>query len=722
MLGRWSIATLAAMLLAAATPLAAGDLDVLADVANRHTMLAEYLAKQAAPYEAQRDEEIAAIRSVEQLRAWQAKTRVRLIELLGGLPGPAERTRTPLHPRVVGKLVRGDYRVEKIIFESQPRLYVAANLYLPAWKPHGARSAAFIAPVGHWLAGKTFEDYQRLGMEMARHGYALLVYDPIGQGERLEYLDPIAGRDRVGGSGTTAHTLVAQQCFLIGETLTRYFVWDGMRAIDYLLTRPEVDHARIGCIGGSGGGTLTRFISAVDERVKISIPVVSAASKGGVAGAADGEQNLPGNVFARIWSRDQWWLVPPRPLLNLNASEDHSFQTALASLTELKRAYGLFSREGDAVALEAQGRHGIIDEMRQSAYQFIDRFWGDVKGESIRTVKVGEGTLEKPEALWATETGQVITSLGGTTVFDINRQRAGEWLLGARTRVEPGEIRQFVGVPLTVFPYNVRAAGVVERDGYQVEKFALESEPGVSVPGLVFKPKREGKRPAVLFLDDRGKAAEAGAGGELEQLAGRGFVALAIDVRGVGETAPEGVAYPANRTPERMRRDFFFNPAANLARGAMNLGRSLLAMRVQDALAAMQYLAMRPGVNAGDLTVLGRREGGVIAIFVAAVDGRVRRAVADRALVDFRALVENRYYAQPSSLFVPGILRRFDLPQVATAAAPRQILLINTVDGMQRRLAPQTVRMRYNDAANVKAIVDDYPGTLIEVAMGSERL
>ncbi len=521
----------AALVLAAGTAAAADELDVLESVPNRHTMLAEYLARAAAPFEAHRDGEIAAIQSVEQLRAWQTRTRQRFIELLGGLPRP-----TPLNPRVVGKLDRGDYRIERIIFESQPRLYVTANLYLPAWKAPAAVSPAFIAPVGHWLEGKTFEDYQRLGMEMARHGYVLLVYDPIGQGERLEYLDSMNGRDWVGGSGTTAHTLVAQQCFLIGETLTRYFVWDGMRAIDYLLTRPEVDKDRIGSIGGSGGGTLTRFISAVDERVKISIPVVSAASKGGAGGGADGEQNQPGNVFARIWSRDQWWLVPPRPLLNLNASEDHSFATAVASLEELRRGYQLFGREGDVVVLEAQGRHGIIDEMRRSAYQFIDRFWGEAKDHPAR---VGEGALEKPETLWATETGQVYSSLGGTTVFDINRQRAGEWLLAMNQRVQVDRIRRFLDLPSTVVLLGARPAGTVERTERRIEKIVLQTEPGIYVPGLVFVPKGEGKRPAVLFLDDRGKAAEAGPGGELEQLVDRGYVVLAVDVRGLGETAPE---------------------------------------------------------------------------------------------------------------------------------------------------------------------------------------
>jgi len=694
----------------------AQDLDVLPADPNPHAMMARYLAGRAAPFEARRDEEIAAIRTTEQLQAWQNKTRARLIELLGGLPQPS-----PLHPRMVGRLQRGDYTVEKIIYESQPRLYVTANLYLPAWKAPGTTSPAFIAPVGHWIEGKAFEDYQRLGQEMARHGYILFVYDPIGQGERLEYFDPITNQDRGGGSGTTAHTLIAHQCFLIGDTLTKHFIWDGMRAIDYLLTRPEVDKHRIGSMGGSGGGTLTRFISAVDPRVAISIPVVSAASKGGVGGSSDGEQNVPGNVFGRIWSRDHWWLVPPRPLLNLNASEDRSYQTALASLQELKQGYRIFDREADAVVLEAQGRHGIIDDMRRSAYDFIDRYWGSAT--ATRPVQVGVGALEKPQDLWATETGQVWTSLGGATIFDINRQRAGPWVLNnTRARLTTDDIRRFLDLPANVFPLGTRPAGAFRRGDRPVEKLILETEPGILVPALVFSPGGEARRPAVLFLDDRGKAAEAGPGGQIDQLVDRGFLVMTIDVRGLGETAPLGPAPAANRPHERLYRDFTFNPAANLARAAMNLGRPLLAMRVQDALAALHSLASRPDVDTADIRVFGHREGGVIALFAAALDPRVRQAVAHRPLVDFRSLLESRYYAQPASLFVLGILRHFDLPQVVAAAQPRRVLIINAVDALGRRLTAPTVRVRFQPAPNLEAVVHDYPDTLIDLATSTERL
>ena len=154
----------------------------------------------------------------------------------------------------------------------------------------------------------------------------------------------------------------------------------------------------------------------------------------------------------------------------------------------------------------------------------------------------------------------------------------------------------------------------------------------------------------------------------------------------------------------------------------MNLGRPLLAGRVQDALAALQYLASRPDVDPEDIRVFGHREGGVIALFVGALDGRVRQTIAHRALVDFRSLVENRYYAQPASLFVLGVLRYFDLPQVVAAAQPRRVLLINTVDALDRRLATATVRARYRPAANLEVMVHDLPASLVEAVVGTERL
>lgn len=674
-------------------------LPAVPEAAPAEGMVARYLSGLAAEREAERDAEVAAIRTVPQLQAWQRKTRARLINLLGGLP-----PRTPLNARITGVLERGDYRVEKIVYESLPGYFVTANFYLPTWKK---KSPAFIGPVGHWLEGKSYEDYQRLGIEMAKHGYALFTYDPPGQGERMEYFDPVTGHDRGGPKSTTSHTIVGYQCFLAGNSLARYFAWDGIRAIDYLQSRSEIDGDHVGSIGGSGGGTLTRLISALDERVKISIPIVSVATKGGPGGSNDGEQNIAGSVAAGIWLQDQMWLLPPRPVINLLATVDNYFADAKRSISDVQRAYDLFGLKDAAVAIEAEGKHGLLPELRKAAYEFIDRHWRGVT--ELRPVVIGDGDLEKQEDLWATETGQIALSLGGRTSFDVNLEqidaRRSKEASGPATR---DAIREFLNLPEVIRPRSVRVVATEDRGAFRMERVALESEAGVWIPALVLAPNRGGRLPAVLIVDDLGKDRHAAAGGLMEQLAQAGRVVVAIDARGLGETAPAPDPRTAKKTTHELLYNHFFlrSSASVQARAAINLARPLPALRTHDSLVALDYLAGRGDVATGDLRVIGLGEGGVLAMFAAAVDPRVSQVITYRMLADFHSLAANRMYAQPASLFIPRILEHFDLPQVCASIAPRQVLLVNTVDEMGRRLPEADVQSRYRAAPNSRPVVE----------------
>ena len=180
-----------------------------------------------------------------------------LLRSLGDLPD-----RTPLNPKVVGTLTRKGYRVEKVIFESRPNHHVTANLYLPEGKPP---FPGVLLPCGHSDNGKAYEDYQRACILLARNGMAVLCYDPIGQGERFQLLD-LEGKPVV--RGTTEHTMAGIGALLVGRQLAGYRIWDGFRALDYLASRPEVDPDRLGCTGNSGGGTLTAYLMALDDRIR----------------------------------------------------------------------------------------------------------------------------------------------------------------------------------------------------------------------------------------------------------------------------------------------------------------------------------------------------------------------------------------------------------------------------------------------------------------------
>jgi cephalosporin-C deacetylase-like acetyl esterase len=245
------------------------DLNVLPvqiDGGPARQMLSRYLKKRA--YEAidRREAEYEKLKTVQQIAEHQARQREFFFQQLGPLP-----ERTPLNPRLVGTIDGDGYRIEKIIFESQPKHYVTALLYLPAGdnSSEGKRQKipAVLVPCGHTSNGKI--GYQKPCILLAKNGIAAFCYDPIGQGERYQILDE-AGKPRF--RSTTEHTLVGAGCIPLGRNAATYRVWDGMRALDYLCTRDDIDANRLGCTGNSGGGRLTEYLMALDPRIVCAAP------------------------------------------------------------------------------------------------------------------------------------------------------------------------------------------------------------------------------------------------------------------------------------------------------------------------------------------------------------------------------------------------------------------------------------------------------------------
>ncbi len=241
-------------------------------------MLLAYLASKLNALNERWDRERAAIRTPAALEERNRFVRSKFVEMLVGqvhdLPwagrGPAPLAeRTPLRPVVVKTAERDGYRVENVMFESRPNFFVTANLYVPT--SGKGPFPAIISPCGHYPLGRMQPDYQFVYLNLVKAGFVVLGYDPIGQGERRHYWNPETAETEANLGPVYEHSMPGQLLLLGGENLTAYMVWDGMRAIDYLLTRPEVDREKIGCAGHSGGGTLTLFISALDERVRCAV-------------------------------------------------------------------------------------------------------------------------------------------------------------------------------------------------------------------------------------------------------------------------------------------------------------------------------------------------------------------------------------------------------------------------------------------------------------------
>ncbi len=368
--------------------------------------------------------DLAGVRSAAEAHQRIAMVRAKLWELIGGMP-----ERTPLHPQVTGSMNRGAYRIENIIFESFPKVYVTANLYLPtSGKPP---YPAILAPVGHSENGKAYHYYQHLYQNLARQGYVVLAYDPFGQGERLQYINPKTGRSRYGPTGE--HSEAGRPMVLMGDTFALYCVWDGIRGLDYLVSRPEVDTTRLGCTGQSGGGTMTMYLAALEPRLHAA--VVSDGNTEDIAGlffnppgaTDDAEQNIVGSLPLGIDRGDLLLAFAPKPLLVCYTTHDEgeTYSPVYEESTkdiygELQRVYVLMGAKSRVGLFASHLPHSLNFFNRAQTYAWFNRWFKN------STTEIAEVALDHfpEERLNATRTGQVLTSLDGRSVVRLNADRA----------------------------------------------------------------------------------------------------------------------------------------------------------------------------------------------------------------------------------------------------------------------------------------------------------
>jgi len=396
------------------------DLSVLRGTASEsqyHEMLYSYLLKQAAEHSTKRLARLEAIRSRADFTQWQDVNRHEFLHLIGDLPGD----RTPLSPRTVGEVGRDGYTIRKVVFESLPGFYVTANLYVPTTGK--GPFPAVISLCGHSENGKAYDAYQHLDIGLAKRGYVVLAYDPVGQGERVQYWDFIHHRSLL-ENPDNQHAMAGIQAYLLGHSIARYFIWDGIRSIDYLTSLPEVDASLIGVAGSSGGGTLATYVGMLDPRVKVAciVTFVTSIPKKIEARARDGdgdpEQDIPDLLAARIDHTEFVGMIAPRPVLIGAATQD--FFPIAGTRQTFKEAQELYRKIGYPNRIrmvEFDQPHTYSKPLREATYAWFDRWLKGVNGDEAREPPI---TVEKDATLECTSTGQVVTSLGGKRLYDFN--------------------------------------------------------------------------------------------------------------------------------------------------------------------------------------------------------------------------------------------------------------------------------------------------------------
>jgi len=600
-----------------------------------------WLTKQAEAHWDRREAEVSGLSTAAQIRARQASVQKSMVELIGGLPSE----KTPLNARITGGFSRDGYRVENIIFESQPGMRVTANLYLPTVGK--GPYPAVLGVAGHSVNGKASATYQAAFIGFAKQGFAVFAFDPPGQGERSEYFDAATGKSRI-GIGTAEHTMAGLQALLTGHTMARYETWDGVRAFDYLLTRPEIDPKRIAVAGNSGGGTQAAYLAAVEPRLTAIVSscyMTRWRELWSGPGPQDAEQVFPSFVAKGLDFGDFALAWAPRPFIMTTAIQDFfPINGARATYKQNQRLFDLLGSGEKAGYFEFDDTHGWSKPRREAAYRFLTKW---LMG---RETDGREPALQPEEEslLYATETGQLATSGGSETVQSLNLAYARGLKRGAVTAATLGAAIGWKGPGAKP---AVREVGEAVRDDVRVKKLEFTVEGGVVIPALLYQGK--GGR-NVVFASGFGKGADA----DVAALAKAGATVLAIDPRGVGENYST-----AGRTGYRQ--------SYQLAARAMLLGRNLVEMQVSDLLAAVAYFDGRP------VTLYAKGALGPAAMIAAALDERVAELAVERSIISYMDVVTARQHEGLDQTVVPGILRHADLPDALRLMGRRPVTLIS---------------------------------------------
>ncbi|HET7694239.1 MAG TPA: acetylxylan esterase [Vicinamibacterales bacterium] len=641
----------------------------------------------------ERAEAIARLRTRDDIEARQATIRTRLTALIGGLPA----AKTPLNARTTSRFVREGYRVENVIYESLPGFRVTANLYLPTRGM--APYPAIIGTAGHSTNGKASAVYQSAWIGFATRGYVVLAFDPPGQGERLEYYDPDTGRSRA-GIGVPEHIMAGTQAMLTGATLARYMAIDGIRAFDYLLTRPEVDPARIAVAGNSGGGTQAAYLAVLDPR--LAAAVVSCYITGWrelwpSEGPQDAEQVFPGFLREGFDFGDFLLAFAPKPILMTTAVRD--FFPIDGARKTYREAATLFDRLGAADRagyFEYDDTHGWSKPRREAAYRWLDKHF--LKRDSAGD----EGPVEpEPDSvLYATPTGQLSTSSGSETVQSLNLAVARR-LEQSRPAATREQIARALELPVPQRAPAFTDKGRIRRSGYEIEKLEIESRAGVRVPALKFVPDGvSGPAPAILVVSSLGKTRESQAGQDVLEFVRAGRIVLAVDPRGIGEAAP-----PPRTTG--------YDATYQLAARTWLTGQPLAAMQVEDVLLAFRLLQADPRVDAARISIVGKESAGALALLAAALEPAIQQVAIERSITSFMDIVRAKIHQNVTHLVVPGALKTFDLPDAFRAIAPRRVWVVSPVqpNGAPAVLRDVRQRMARIDRGGHVTVLERMPGS-----------
>jgi dienelactone hydrolase len=656
---------------------------------NYPRCLPNYLRRLASAAREKRDAELARIVTTQAVRDRQHWVRKTLLDLIGAFP-----EKTDLNAKVVGSSERQGYRLERVVYESRPKLYVSANLYIPTTGRPPYPGVLF--QLGHSWNGKAWGSYQRACQGMAKLGFLVLAFDPAGQGERIYYPDSTGIRTRLDGGSDGEHTMPGKQMLLAGSTCSQFQLWDAVRSLDYLAAHPLADPTKLASTGQSGGATLTMLLTAVDDRLK-----AAAVFSGNTENLAckdflppgstdDAEQNFIGAGPLGFDRWDLFYPFAPKPML-ISISDKDSFGTyspnyVTGSWEEYKKLARIYRLMGASKVLswaDTPLPHGLSYDSRLQMYNWFSRH---LKGVAEPILKEPEVAPEPDENLWVSKSGNVLRSFGGETPFSLTKKRSESLNKPAKTV----PLDQLLGVERRR-PQSpaVSLKKVPSPGGVTVEALDIPSVADVNLPAWLFRPAAQSSgKPVVLLLHPAGRNAAWGEDELCHQLALTGLTVCATDVRGIGDLSPEfSSGAPSYARSHETEEDYAWS--------SLILGRPLLGQRVTDILAVTQALRAGFGLQGREIVVAAFGNMTVPALFAGALGPEINRLYLAGGLSSYRSIVNTEDYRHTFADFVPNILAHTDLPEIVASLAPRRVLIAGAVNASGTSHSPSEARSIY---------------------------
>lgn len=652
------------------------------DTARGDRMIADYFRAETAKIAAQN---LADVKTLDEWKTRRVEYRRQLFEMLGLDPLPE---RTPLNPVVTGSLDREEFTVEKLQFQSRPGLYVTGNLYLPKNLDKPAPTILYVC--GH---GKVKKDgvsygnkthYQHHGAWFARNGFVCLMIDTLQLGE-IEGLHHGTHREKMWWWNARGYTPAGVEA------------WNCIRALDYLQSRDEVDDERIGVTGRSGGGAYSWWISALDERVKVSVPVagITDLTNHVVDGVVSGHCDCMFMVNTYRWDyATVAALVAPRPLLISNTDKDRIFPLdgVFRVHQQVRRIYELYGA-GDKLGLQiTEGPHQDTQELRIHAFHWLNRF---LKGEDPLIDKTATKFFTPEELRAFDENPQ---EENNTTIHETFTQKAAipspatnsnYWSKSRDSWLQELREKSFRGWPEEDSALDLKSVFSVEKEGVSLSAYDFTSQENIRL--RLYLAHRAGLNRAELSLVVLNALDAAGWENFLatmqpafadvlkEEALPAGNRELFDEQKqmfanfkwGMAYVAPRGIGL-SNWTEDERKR-------THIRRRFMLLGQTLDGMRVWDIRRASQAVGAIEGMQNIPLWLQAERQMAGISLYAALFEPNVKR-------LDLYALPTSH---REGPIFL-NVLRYLDMPQaVAMAAEKTQVRIYDAEPS--RWSYPQTV-------------------------------